>query len=189
MILVNDVVQVHSEFLKYLRRDRGTYIDRFSAFGNGFEGWVKHELAHWLCENRALRAGDGVLLEDRNNLDRRTTRHCTRKDGKIVDVVVAAPEERWHHIELKVFFNNGNWGKMADSAGWDLWLLQRLQKSDASPASVNLLVLGSGFELDAWHRALERVVEAAELQTGDEPALNEELGGGLRAAFWHLRSE
>ncbi|MCC6334332.1 MAG: hypothetical protein IT380_10135 [Myxococcales bacterium] len=100
---------------------------------NSFEGWLKWELAA-ACVRRFFPdgfAGDRIGLESREALSKVVGQD---KKSKLVDFWMSALKEapatksvdRYHLVELKVVFANGNAMKQASSAANDFWYLSTL---------------------------------------------------------------
>ena len=108
---------------------------------NSFEGWLKWELAAF-CQRTLLRAspanGNQMGVEVRLALDPA----AGLGSKKLVDFwIVENPEApaRYHYVELKVIFDNGNFGKIAQSALWDWRCLTAIAETEQS-SSLGLLV-------------------------------------------------
>jgi hypothetical protein len=116
---------------------------------NGFEGWLKWELLEH-CTRRLLRTDavhrDALGVECREPLRAGGNGQPT---SKLVDFWIASElgtdgPAGYHFLELKVIFANGNWTKMARSAGRDIFLLSRLPtQSRAKTRGVLAFVIGA----------------------------------------------
>ncbi|MGN8273740.1 hypothetical protein [Pseudomonas sp. SMN5] len=162
---IQDVAAAFGEFMQSWQQERHYLPSSISALGNGFEGWLKFEFYFWLIRARGLRGphdgwmGD-VGVEYKVALDQRwsqmdiVTKQC---DLWIRD----QDEQRFHFIELKAPFANGNQGKLFESAARDYWYMTRLKAQAEKVATGSVIILGVNFEETRWEEHLQRVEEYA----------------------------
>ncbi|MGN8342789.1 hypothetical protein ACLEJQ_04160 [Pseudomonas sp. SMV71] len=162
---IQDVAAAFSEFMQSWQQERHYLPSSISVLGNGFEGWLKFEFYFWLIRARGLRGphdgwmGD-VGVEYKVALDQRwsqmdiVTKQC---DLWIRD----QDEQRFHFIELKAPFANGNQGKLFESAARDYWYMTRLKAQAEKVATGSVIILGVSFEETRWEEHLQRVEEYA----------------------------
>lgn len=143
--------QLVDAFLKRLQ-DKKEDVARIASFWNGFENWLKFELALELCEGWERRpwsdqSDDGTPLsigvEHRAQL--RTRTRSGAQAAKRVDLWVSSrfkPTEQWHFVELKVAFKNPNEGKQLASCLADLASLRAILDRQAESGIVLLVAVG-----------------------------------------------
>ncbi|MCK9522487.1 MAG: hypothetical protein M0R76_05490 [Proteobacteria bacterium] len=129
-----DFSNLLSRFVRNINKERLAFLVQQE---NGFEGWLKHELAFFLSKEFKKKCSENsneeitVKLEESYKFADSNDRVTWGSNRKIVDVTCSWGGEH-HLIELKLIWQKYNQRKMAQSAGWDLWALQRLEKPPAS---------------------------------------------------------
>lgn len=162
---ISHVANTFQAFLTDLKSRRAQTLPELARMRNGFEGWLKIELYLWLIEQYGLLAGEDVGVEYKVWLDQR--RGQMDRATKQCDLWVRDAEAHgyYHYIELKVPFANYNQGKLFLSAADDFWYMSRLLASDQSAATGSAILLGAGFDEDAWKLAIHEAVDYA----GNDP--------------------
>ena len=161
---ISDVATAFSNFMRSWEADRKHLPSSVSALANGFEGWLKFEFYFWLIHACGLRGPDSELadvgVEYKVALDQRwaqmdiATKQC---DLWIRD----SDEKRFHFIELKTPFANGNQGKMFNSAAMDYWYMTRLKAQAERVATGSVIILGVNFDKARWEAHLRGIEEYA----------------------------
>lgn len=185
---IDNVATAFRDFMQSWSEERAYLPSSISALANGFEGWLKFEFYFWLIRKHGLRGphdgwmGD-VGVEYKVALDQRwaemdiLTKQC---DLWVRD----HDEQRFHFVELKAPFANGNQGKMFESAAKDYWYMTRLKAQAEKAATGSVIIFGVNFDQVRWEHHLQRVeeyagfVEYSSKVTGEVPGV-----GGLRWAI------
>jgi hypothetical protein len=176
-------LEAFADHLEHLARETGR-LTRIAAFENGFEDWLKFELA-------ALVQGDPWRFDPwvkgvRGDVGVEYT--ATLRGGGTKDVDAWASPNRgansWLFAELKVVFNNKNTGKQLRSWRSDLRALQLIDgrvrgQRVAAVLSVLFAVGFSAEDLSAW---TDRVLseEPTDLQVSWNREVPLAGGGALR---------
>ena len=164
--------QVIAAFVKRLR-DKEEEVARIASFWNGFEDWLKFELALELCARWGRRPwtdqsdeATALSIGVEYKAPLRATRGALRA-SKQVDLWVSAQDEEretWHFVELKVAFKNDNKGKPIASCLSDVEALRAIR--DRQAAGRIALLVTVGFADEDLKKALPSV-EPAWIHKGD----------------------
>ncbi len=135
------VSEVLNRFVTYLEGENRETLGRVVTLQNGFEGWLKSELAAFLMHEYkrvAHKERNGVGLEYTARLRGRSG---DRSETKKVDVWTSTSTEgdRYAYIELKVAFPNGNWNKQTSHWESDAHALRALDPWEAGSEWASVL--------------------------------------------------
>ncbi|WP_434623951.1 hypothetical protein J3P84_14815 [Pseudomonas sp. Z1-29] len=161
---IPDVAAAFGSFMRSWEADRKHLPCAVSALANGFEGWLKFEFYFWLIHSCGLRGPDSELADVGVEYKVALDQHWPQMDivSKQCDLWIRDSDgQRFHFIELKTPFANGNQGKLFNSAAMDYWYMTRLKVQAERVATGSVIILGVNFDKARWEAHLRGVEEYA----------------------------
>ena len=147
------------EFCEWLGNDRKEELEFFINKSHGFEVWIKQEMAYWFGRGKEPKFNK-VDIEKMVPLADDPQGKSDRKH-KFVDIAFSEKNgDPLHLVELKVIWQKWNRGKMAQSAGWDLWYLERTRDEFATKSVLVFLVDADRNDTDGFLEETFGVIEA-----------------------------
>lgn len=140
-------------------------VNRIAEFWNGFEGWLKFELAVALRRHAGVevwsRTEDGRLDYGEVGVEYRY-RRAPGAGGDAEELVKEKLIDFWYgysptlYFELKSVFANANQGKQIQSWRSDFDKLGQVLKGDETAVGYASVLISVGFDEDRWHSTLNR---------------------------------
>lgn len=177
---VSNIPEAFEAFARELEK-RKRDVALIAEARNGFEGWLKAEWYRWLRERHELSLDD-IGMEYRLNKGARG--HYEKRCDPWIR---ASDDDRWHFVELKVPFANGNKGKMLRFGGDDLWHMMNIAAEREGAASGGAILVGVHFTGDEWVDGRRLVRRAAGLDADAEPERHGVICGTLHRDVWTHR--
>lgn len=154
---IKSVADTFEEFIVDLRRNRPEVLMHITSLCNSFEGWLKFEFYFWLLTHKNLNPDDeDIGLEYK--LEIKDSYYKTKQ----CDLWVRDSQDsnKFHYIELKLIFNNGNTTKMLKLASDDAWYMAKIQITEPqAPKTGNCVVLSINLTEDDWNKGLISIQE------------------------------
>ena len=150
-----NVADTFGEFILDLRLKRPEVLVHMSSLCNGFEGWLKFEFYFWLLTHKNLKPeNEDIGLEYK--LEIKDSYYKTKQ----CDLWVRDSQDnnKFHYIELKLVFSNGNTTKMFQQATDDAWYMAKIRTTEPqAPKTGNCIVLSINLTEDSWNRGLANI--------------------------------